>query len=246
MKIFLFGGSNSVLTNGLQKGFKDLGVILYNRALGGTDSMQNLYELIRVKDSQEISECDLIVCESNVNERGQNNPHILYRQVNWFYQELSRLNKRVLILLLPHLIFKEKRFVNNIHKRLSLKYGFNVIDMQAYYEKYNLLEFTNSIDNAHQLGTVMQCLAKNIITSLNFFKKSPKMNTKDQTEFLICSPESCVNKNTLFSKDVTKSEDYKIFIGREFANSIFSEKFYRINKDIELSFPEKYVEGGVC
>lgn len=46
MKIFLFGGSNSVLTNGLQKGFKDLGVILYNRALGGTDSMQNLYESI--------------------------------------------------------------------------------------------------------------------------------------------------------------------------------------------------------
>ena len=92
----------------MQKGFKDLGVILYNRALGGTDSMQNLYELIRVKDSREISECDLIVCESNVNERGQNNPHMLYRQVNWFYRELFRLNKRVLILLLPHLILKKK------------------------------------------------------------------------------------------------------------------------------------------
>ncbi|WP_455940654.1 coiled-coil domain-containing protein [Helicobacter pullorum] len=243
MKIFLFGGSNSILADGLQKGFKDLGVILYNRAVGGTDSMQNLYELIRVKDSREISECDLIVCESNVNERFQNNPHILYRQVNWFYQELSKLNKRVLILLLPHLIFKEKRFVNNIHKRLSLKYGFNVIDMQAYYEKYNLLEFTNSIENSHPQRVVMRNLAKSIVLSLNFFQKSSKLKLKDKTKFLIHSPESCIYRKVPCSRDANKLEESKILIGREFANSVFSEKFYRINKDIELSFSEKYVGG---
>lgn len=67
----------------------------------------------------------------------------------------------------------------------------------------------------------MQCLTENIVISLNFFKRSPKMKTKDQTKFLRCSLETCVNKNTLFSEGITKLEYHKILIGREFTNSDF-------------------------
>ncbi|MFG5101129.1 hypothetical protein O8I36_05430 [Campylobacter lari] len=244
MKIILFGGSNSILSNGLQRGFKDLGVVLYNKALGGTDSMQNLYELIRIKNSREIVDCDLIVCESNVNERGQyDNPDMLYKQINWFYQELSMLNKKVLVLILPHLIFEQKKIVNNIHKKLSLRYGFNVIDMQFYYEKNNLLEFANSIDNSHQLGVIMRSLAKNIVFNSKFFLQPSKLKVKNKIKFLICSPSNCISKNTIYTKSISKLEKSKILIGREFTNSFFSEKFYRIDKATELSFSNEYIGG---
>lgn len=36
-------------------------------------------------NSQEIAECDLNMCESNINERFQNNSHASYGQVSWFY-----------------------------------------------------------------------------------------------------------------------------------------------------------------
>lgn len=115
--------------------------------------------------------------------------------------------------------------------------------MQAYYEKYNLLEFTNSIENSHPQRVVMRNLAKSIVLSLNFFQKSSKLKLKDKTKFLIHSPESCIYRKVPCSRDANKLEESKILIGREFANSVFSEKFYRINKDIELSFSEKYVGG---
>ena len=49
--IILLGGSNSVMVNGLQKGLREYANVT-NLALGGTTSLQNLYELKREKKSR--------------------------------------------------------------------------------------------------------------------------------------------------------------------------------------------------
>ncbi|EAI2146512.1 hypothetical protein EKP35_07550, partial [Campylobacter lari] len=66
IKVVLFGGSNSIIKNGLQKGLQQENILLYNFALGATTSVQNLYELIRRQD--EVKDADLIITESNINE----------------------------------------------------------------------------------------------------------------------------------------------------------------------------------
>ena len=76
--IILLGGSNSVMVNGLQKGIRE-GIAklnegkdekeqleFYNFALGGTSSIQNLYEIIRHKYLAKNAE--LVITESNVND----------------------------------------------------------------------------------------------------------------------------------------------------------------------------------
>lgn len=49
-KIVLLGGSNSVIVNGLQKGLRQESIELINLALGGTDNLQKLFELVNEKN----------------------------------------------------------------------------------------------------------------------------------------------------------------------------------------------------
>ncbi|TWO19795.1 hypothetical protein YZ82_06825 [Campylobacter hyointestinalis] len=65
--IILLCGSNSVMVNGLQKGLREYANVT-NLALGGSTSLQNLYELKREKNQEAIKNADLIVTESNINE----------------------------------------------------------------------------------------------------------------------------------------------------------------------------------
>ena len=65
--IVLLGGSNSVMVNGLQKGLREYANVT-NLALGGTTSIQNLYELYRPKNQEAIKNADLIITESNIND----------------------------------------------------------------------------------------------------------------------------------------------------------------------------------
>lgn len=51
-KIVLLGGSNSVIVNGLQKGLRQESIELINLALGGTDNLQNLFELVNEKTNK--------------------------------------------------------------------------------------------------------------------------------------------------------------------------------------------------
>ncbi|EOH6852570.1 hypothetical protein ACMCY6_001791, partial [Campylobacter jejuni] len=66
--VVLFGGSNSVAMDGLQKGLKQNNIHLTNLALGATTSIQNLYELKRERNQKFLQNADLIITESNVNE----------------------------------------------------------------------------------------------------------------------------------------------------------------------------------
>ncbi|EAK0806420.1 alpha-2,3-sialyltransferase [Campylobacter coli] len=243
--VVLLGGSNSVMTNGLQKGLREgieelnitnmkQNLEFYNLALGSITSIQNFYELKRERNKEKFLNAELIISETNINDiigechsREKLPINILYRNLYWFYQELYFLNKKILILLLP---FQEGNYktINNIHKTLIQKFNFNLIDMQNYYENKNLEEFGNRIDQAHQQENIMKEIGKNIIKNIHNFKIPKKPNLKnDNPKFKICTPEDMEPISGNLEKMQMK-------------NSMYDETTYIVDKNIELKFPSQF------
>ncbi|WP_261665700.1 hypothetical protein, partial [Campylobacter sp. BCW_4332] len=243
--VVLLGGSNSVMVNGLQKGLRE-GIIKYNQdenrtcnlefynfALGGTSSIQKLYEIKRVRNSNIISNAELIIMESNINDlindpcfyKEENKPlSIVYRDIYWLYQELYFLNKKILILILPIQLGAYK-LINNIHRFLCQKFNFNLIDMQIYYEKNNLEEFGNRIDTPHQQASIMKEFGRCIVDNIDKFNfKEPISIKNDNPEFKICTPKEMHQLNKKLQCTIMK-------------NSMFNEITYRLNENDSLQFP---------
>lgn len=178
------------------------GLEFYNFALGGTSSIQRLYELIRNKVI--IKNSELIICESNINDtvasalsEKESLPfNVLYRNVQWLYKELYALNKKVLIIIFP--TFNNR--INNLHILLCQKYNFNVIDMANYYEINNLKDFEP--DHLHPLSSYMKRLGESIIENISIFKLG-KTNTfvNDNPTFEIITPNQM---QMISSKNITK------------------------------------------
>lgn len=236
--IILLGGSNSVLRNGLQKGIQDSiadksEFKFYNLGLGVCDVIQNFYELKRKRNKKIFENAALIITESNVNdvydiyESHEKLPlDIFYRNLSWYYKELYFLNKKIVSLLLPN-EFENYRLINNMHRKLCEKYGFNCIDMQEYYENYALQEFSKTIDWGHQLSSIMQRVGKNIIDSIEIFQMPKKLAiTNDNPKFFECTP-----KDMIVKKGKIK-EDYLV-------NSMYGEQIYRLDSNTILAFPKK-------
>ena len=105
--IVLFGGSNSAMKNGFREGLSNYARLL-NLSLGASTAIQNLYELKREKNQEFILNADLIVTESNLNEIVYHSESInlhlnlIARNLQWFYESLSKYNKPVCILILPY------------------------------------------------------------------------------------------------------------------------------------------------
>jgi len=229
--VILLGGSNSVKVFGLQAGFLKAKANLTNLALGGSTCMQSLYAILHTKNQQALEKADLIVTESNINDIG--NFHHLglntgkLRIIDYFYENLYKLNKKVLILLLP---FREKNYkaINNIHKLNAIKYGFNLIDMQEYYKTYHLQEFGERHDKYHQFSTIMNKLSYNIVYNIDKFKY-PNQSILIPTQspkFKICKTDELIG-----------SEQFESI---EYKNSMFNEKIKHLNKDTKLYFPKNY------
>ncbi|EOH9843163.1 hypothetical protein ACME7R_001722, partial [Campylobacter jejuni] len=53
---------------------------------------------------------------------------LIYRNLSWYYEELSKLNTKILVLILPLQRWNYK-VINNMHRKLCVRYGFNLIDM---------------------------------------------------------------------------------------------------------------------
>ncbi|ELX8925897.1 hypothetical protein SLH66_001146 [Campylobacter coli] len=125
--IVLLGGSNSVLTNGLKNGLQcEESIVLKNYALGACTCLQNLYALILNKN--DILDADLLVTESNVNEihsfcRIKMPLKQLSYIINTYYEELSFLNIKILVLILPicekHLETIMNKLGRNIAKNID-------------------------------------------------------------------------------------------------------------------------------
>ncbi len=236
--IILLGGSNSVMGDGLQKGIQDSLMNkdefkFYNFGLGACNSFQNFYELKRKRNKKIFENAELIITESNVNDvintcnSYENIPlDTFYRNLSWYYKELYFLNKKIVSLLLPN-EFENYRLINNIHKILCEKYGFNCIDMQEYYENHALQEFGKTIDWGHQLSSIMQRVGKNIIDSIEIFQMPKKLAiTNDNPKFFECTPKDMII-------EAGELQEYCL------TNSMYSEQIYRLDSNTILAFPKK-------
>ncbi|GMM10550.1 hypothetical protein I12421_09270 [Campylobacter lari] len=237
-KVILLGGSNSILVQGLQKGLKECNNIDFtNFALGATTSLQNLYEIIRKKNKQTIQEADFIITESNINDIGHYHCSIaipiktLIRNIYWLYEELYFLKKRILVLILPRKFNGEHlETINNAHRYCCEKYGFNLIDMQDYYEKNNLFNFFQPFLD-HQMNSIMKKLGENIVNNLNLLNLCLDLNLKKTNpNFFICT------LSDMYNEDVNL-----ILESRCRKNSIFLEYTYRLDKDNKFYFKKKYI-----
>lgn len=92
--VVLLGESHFAFKNGVTQGILDTGFKCFNLSLGGTPSLQNLYELIRNKKLLE--NADLIITGSNTHDIAQYNSIDLfpksYQVMNWLYK-CRRKNK---------------------------------------------------------------------------------------------------------------------------------------------------------
>lgn len=145
------------------------GLEFYNFALGATSSLQNLYELKRDRNQHIFKNAKLIISESNINDSWCYDNNRAYEIVELFFKELSYLNAKILILILP--FFKHNsKIINQIHRKLALKFNFNIIDVNSYYKRFNLIDFSYLKDDGdHQLDTINKELGRNIIANIENF-----------------------------------------------------------------------------
>lgn len=218
MDVILLGGSNSVVKNGLRIGLENKNITLHNYALGLSTSLQNLYELIRHENT--INKSDFIISESNINDYlSPMSLNIILRNIDYFYEELYKANKTTIVLILPIPACNDKsKAINEAHRKNCAYYGFNLIDVDLYYQKNNLYDFDQNY-KFHPMPLAMQKLGKNIIKNLHSFKKSK--------ENIICSKR----KYHIF----TPSNLTKI----EHKNSFFCEKTTRIKASEKVIFPKE-------
>lgn len=231
--IVLFGGSNSVMTDGLQLGLRKFANVT-NLALGASTAIQNLYELNRDRNQEAIQNADLIITESNVNEiQHRARPYqlmpidLILRNLEWFYESLARLNKPVCILILPSWgKYCEK--INNMHRYFANLYGFYVIDLQTYYNENDLRSFGEKLHishHGHQMSVIYKKLGKNIAKNIDDFKNISK------NAFRYNLPEFKI----ITANEMIKHGEIKSFNPK---NSNYNEVVFRLEKGNFLELKE--------
>lgn len=228
--VVLLGGSNSMMKNGIKSGLEQDNVHLTNLALGATGSLQNLYELKLPHNQEAIADADIIITESNINDIENLNANakikleVVIASITYLYNELSKLNKKVLVLILPlyDKSYSGIEIINNTHRYWAKKYGFNVIDMQAFYEEKDVMHFYMQGDKGHQINSIMRELGKNIASHLDLFKgqKNTSITENQKMHYAILSPRDMEGGAEL---EVNKIE-----------NSAFCKRVFRLNKNIQL------------
>ncbi|EHL5011057.1 hypothetical protein [Campylobacter lari] len=218
MDIILLGGSNSVVKNGLRIGLENKDITLHNYALGLSTSLQNLYELMRHENT--INKSDFIISESNINDYlSPMSLNIILRNIDYFYEELYKANKTTIVLILPIPTCNDKsKAINEAHRKNCAYYGFNLIDVDLYYQKNNLYDFDQNY-KFHPMPLAMQELGKSIVKNLHNFKKSK--------ENIICSKR----KFHIFAPSNLAKIEHK--------NSFFCEKTTRIKASEKVIFPKE-------
>ncbi|HDV6578697.1 TPA: SGNH/GDSL hydrolase family protein [Campylobacter lari] len=218
MNVILLGGSNSVVKNGLRIGLENKDITLHNYALGLSTSLQNLYELMRHENT--INKSDFIISESNINDYlSPMSLNIILRNIDYFYEELYKANKTTIVLILPIPTCNDKsKAINEAHRKNCAYYGFNLIDVDLYYQKNNLYDFDQNY-KFHPMPLAMQELGKSIVKNLHNFKKSK--------ENIICSKR----KFHIFAPSNLAKIEHK--------NSFFCEKTTRIKASEKVIFPKE-------
>ena len=219
MKIVILGGSNSVAKRGLQSGLKSGSDDIRNLALGASSSLQNLYEIVRNKNS--VSNADLIITESNVNDFHNHNIgkvpiDIIEQNIDLFYEALFHTNKRAIVLIFPLLMkgFINANIINNRHRVNIEKYGFALLDLSSYYNDEELNSFYNFENLDHPMNEIMDMIGHNIRSKFHLIKfnnDSLIINQKHSFDFYI--PDTLTynkKENTGFSELVYKLGSNKV------------------------------------
>ncbi|HEG8333238.1 TPA: SGNH/GDSL hydrolase family protein [Campylobacter coli] len=220
-------GSTFLIQNGFSSVFDVNKFNLFNLSLGGTTSIQLLYELKKEKNYLLFKNADLIIVNSNVNEiqscanKYENlSLELIYRDMELLFLELNKLNKKILVLILPFFYNDIVNKVNSIVRYLTKKYFFNLIDMQRYYEKHNLEDIAKAWDGSHQFNFITKKLAFEISNQIKNFRKPIQLNTYPEIDFKICY-----------------FDEYKKFT---IQNSLMSEQYSRIKSGDKIKFEEMY------
>ncbi|MCV3522102.1 SGNH/GDSL hydrolase family protein [Campylobacter lari] len=221
MNVILLGGSNSVVKNGLRIGLENKDITLHNYALGLSTSLQNLYELIRHENT--INKSDFLISESNINDYlSPMSLNIILRNIDYFYEELYKANKTTIVLILPIPACNDKsKAINEAHRKNCAHYGFNLIDVDLYYQKNNLYDFDQNY-KFHPMPLAMQELGKNIVKNLHSFKKSKEKIICSKRKYHIFAPPNLTkieHKNSFFCEKTTKIKaNKKIIFPKELKN----------------------------
>lgn len=225
--VVLLGESHFAFKNGITQGILDTGFKCFNLSLGGTPSLQNLYELIRNKKLLE--NADLIITGSNTHDIAQYNSIDLfpksYQAINWLYKELYFLKKKIICFIAPTpqkwLNKNCVKYVNTLHIKLAIKYGFNVININKKHleSSYSLIQR----DEAHDFDFIMRELGRNIANNIENFSFPKKINIiNDNPQFYFYPIEKAINLN---------------FANFKFKQSwLCSEKVYCIKSKKVISF----------
>lgn len=228
-KIVLLGGSNSVIVNGLQKGLRQENIELTNLALGGTDNLQNLFELVQERNQKVLNEADFIVIETNINDSHMipqgHSLQTIGRNFCWLCEKLYQLNKKVIFLILPFVY--DNPALNALLKANANHYGFNVIDIHKEYETQGLIQFYNTTSAYHQMSALMRLVGERIIESLGKFQtlKPNASRTEVLPKFAILSPASCLSAESLTPI--------------HYGNSAYQEVTYKVMKNDKIQFPKE-------
>ncbi|AJC91841.1 hypothetical protein CSUB8523_0272 [Campylobacter subantarcticus LMG 24377] len=232
-KILIMGASNSILPGGLRAGLSQENIDFDNLSIGGSIASSKIYTILKYK--QRIKEADLVVLECNLADVDR----VIFDDISfeecirntcWLYEELYKINKRILNLLLVNTRKNEiEKYIRNIHKLLCNKYGFNSIDIHNYYEKHEILNFFSSHpDPVHQIHTIMYNLGKNIVDNILYFKYSKDNIKTDNPNFIYLTPEKLEQFGNNLKHTLRK-------------HVLFQEcDVYRIDKDVKIKFPNKY------
>ncbi|MCI7364618.1 MAG: hypothetical protein MSH23_06260 [Campylobacter lanienae] len=169
----------------------------------------------------------MIVTESNINEIYNNadekealSLEIIFKNLQYLYATLYELKKPVCILILPLGVHRYVA-IDNMHRFLANYFGLNIIDMQSYYKKSEIIQFGNKF-GAHQLAIVNRYVGKEITKNIDCFKASNKNLDINLPEFKILTPQ-----------DMKRVGNFKIFNPK---NSMYDEIVYRLESDNYLSF----------
>lgn len=203
-------------------------------ALGANDSLRKFFAIN--KNEKLCREAELIVIETNINDYDLFHYGKSFEKLALYMtllcKKLASFNAKIVFIMLPFQVrqandendVKKKKLVENFLRKNINHFGFNCVDMGAYYDKFNLLEFFTKIDIYHQAGSIMRILGKNIIKNIANFRFHTQ-KTELKSEFLILSAKELFKEN-LESKKLE--------------NSIFNELIYKLDKDIKLKFDENF------
>ncbi|MCR6587601.1 SGNH/GDSL hydrolase family protein [Campylobacter insulaenigrae] len=230
--VVLLGASNSKIFGGLKSGLSQDNVNLNDLSIGGTASLHKLYCLKREENQEMIREADLIIVESNIMDISILSfleLNVVIRNIKILYSYLSKLNCKILILILfdsRALNDKKSYMINNLHRFEANRYEFNIIDVDHYVNINKLNKFFLDPDPFHMLASIMYRIGKNIIQAIDDFHISYKYNKRDKNIYEVLN----VDKLKRINKDL------EIQIIRDM---MYKEKVCCIDKNIELKLPKE-------